>query len=74
MDLKKIIVAIATILVIIGGLNWLLYGINKDYNLVNKFFTDGTTLATLIYVLVGLGAIVMLLPLYEMLVAAPAKK
>lgn len=52
---KKVIHMIAFILLIIGGLNWLLVGaFNLD--LVMTIFGQGT-LAKLIYVLVGLSAI-----------------
>lgn len=48
--------AIAFILLIIGGLNWLLIGINSDWNLVAKVLGMGS-LARLVYVLVGLSAV-----------------
>lgn len=46
---------IALILLIVGGLNWGLVGL-LDFNLVTTIFGAGT-LATIIYVLVGLSAI-----------------
>ncbi len=46
---------VAFILLIIGGLNWLLYGINMDWNLVAKL-PGGV--AQVIYILVGLAAVV----------------
>ncbi len=49
---------IAFILLIIGGLNWLLVAFN--YNLVDSIFGMGSTIAMLIYVLVGLSAIYLL--------------
>lgn len=49
---------IAFILVIIGGLNWLLVGLG-NWNLVSMIFGIGT-LARVIYVLVGLSAVVLL--------------
>jgi uncharacterized membrane protein YuzA (DUF378 family) len=51
----KALHAIAFILVIIGGLNWLLVAFN--WNLVDGIFGMGSTLAKIIYVLVGLSAI-----------------
>lgn len=49
---------IAFLLVIIGGLNWLLVGLG-NWNLVSMIFGMGT-LAKIIYVLVGLSAVVLL--------------
>ncbi len=46
---------IAFILLVIGGLNWLLVGIMSDWNLANYI---GATAARIVYVLVGLSAIV----------------
>ncbi len=46
---------IAFILLVIGGLNWLLVAFG--YNLVDSLFGMGSTLAQIIYVLVGLSAI-----------------
>lgn len=50
---------IATILVIIGGLNWGLVGV-ANFNLVSTIFGDGSLLSSIIYILVGLSAIVMI--------------
>lgn len=50
---------IVFILVVIGGLNWGLVGA-FDYNLVDSIFGMGSTLARIIYVLVGLSALWML--------------
>lgn len=52
---QKLVYKIAIVLLIIGGLNWLLVGL-FDFNLVSAIFGD-SFLATLIYFLVGLGAI-----------------
>ena len=52
----KAIHIIAFILLVIGGLNWGLVGA-FHYNLVGKIFGDGSTITTVIYVLVGLSAI-----------------
>jgi len=43
------------ILLIIGGLNWLLVAFG--YNLVDSIFTEGSTISMIIYILVGLSAI-----------------
>ncbi|MFH1611735.1 MAG: DUF378 domain-containing protein [bacterium] len=54
---------IATILVIIGGLNWGLVGI-MDFDLVATIFGDMATVSRIVYILVGLAAIylIVLLP------------
>ena len=46
---------IAFVLLVIGGLNWLLYAFG--WNFVNMIFTDGSPIATILYVLIGLSAI-----------------
>ena len=51
----RIIDAIATILLIIGGLNWGLAIF--DINLVSAIFGEGSDLANIVYGLVGLAAI-----------------
>ncbi|SIQ01491.1 hypothetical protein SAMN05880590_101779 [Rhizobium sp. RU35A] len=53
---------VSLLLVIIGGLNWLLVGI-ADFDLVAALFGGReATLATLVYVLVGLSALWQLIP------------
>ena len=54
--MKSIIELIASILLIIGGLNWGLVGI-FDFNLVTLIAGTGIV-ATVIYVLVGISALV----------------
>jgi hypothetical protein len=51
---------IALILVIIGGLNWLLVGLFK-FDLVESIFGDMTALSRVIYTLVGVSAVYILL-------------
>ncbi len=51
---------LALILLVIGGLNWGLVGI-FDFNLVEAIFGDMTTIARIIYAVVGLSAIYTLL-------------
>ena len=46
---------VAFILLVIGGLNWLLVAFG--YNLVDSLFGMGSPLAQIVYVLVGLSAI-----------------
>ncbi len=43
------------ILLVIGGLNWLLVAFG--YNLVDSIFGMGSTIAMVVYILVGLSAI-----------------
>ncbi|MBI2426963.1 MAG: DUF378 domain-containing protein [Candidatus Kerfeldbacteria bacterium] len=50
---------VAMVLVIIGGLNWGLVGL-FEYDLVASIFGDGSGVARVIYVLVGLGALYMI--------------
>lgn len=49
---------IAFILVIVGALNWGLVGV-AEFNLVTMIFGEGT-LASIIYILVGLSALVLI--------------
>ncbi|MBW3017528.1 DUF378 domain-containing protein [Candidatus Woesearchaeota archaeon] len=56
---KNIIDWIAAILVIIGGLNWLLVGA-LDFNLVTAIFGAIPVLVKIVYVIVGLAAIYMI--------------
>lgn len=51
------ILYVATILVIVGGLNWGLVGA-FDYNLVAEIFGDQTAAARTVYVLVGISALI----------------
>ncbi|MBP2548002.1 uncharacterized membrane protein YuzA (DUF378 family) [Neorhizobium galegae] len=54
---------ITLLLIIVGGINWLLVGI-ADIDLVATIFGgQDTTLATIVYVLVGLSALWQLVPL-----------
>jgi uncharacterized membrane protein YuzA (DUF378 family) len=47
---------IATVLLIVGGLNWGLVGL-ADFDLVAAFFGEGSTLSRIVYILVGLSAL-----------------
>lgn len=47
---------VAWVLIVVGGLNWGLVGA-FDYNLVDSIFGLDSTLATVVYVVVGLAAI-----------------
>ena len=46
---------VALILVIVGGLNWLLFAFG--YNLVHTLFGTVSALETIVYILVGLSAV-----------------
>ena len=51
----KVLHIIAFILLVIGGLNWLLVAFG--WNLVEMIFGTGTVLTQIVYILVGLSAI-----------------
>jgi len=53
--LKKLIIVTALVVLIIGGLNWGLVDL-FNFNLVAALFGDGTFLARMIYILVGIAA------------------
>ncbi len=48
---------IALVLVIVGGLNWGLVGLNPNLNIVDMVFGPMSMISRLVYVLVGLAAI-----------------
>ena len=47
---------IATVLLVVGGLNWGLVGI-ADFDLVAALFGEGSTFSRLVYILVGASAL-----------------
>ncbi|CFX26450.1 conserved exported protein of unknown function [Candidatus Filomicrobium marinum] len=53
---------ITLVLVIVGALNWGLVGL-FNFNLVAAIFGEGSSLARLVYALVGLSALWQLIPL-----------
>lgn len=53
---------VALILVIVGGLNWALVGL-FSFDLVAAIFGSMSVLARIVYVLVGLGALYLLVSL-----------
>ena len=53
----KALHTIAFILVVVGGLNWLLDAFN--WNLVEAIFGAGTLITKIVYILVGLSAILL---------------
>jgi len=56
----KVLHMMAFLLLVVGGLNWLLWGA-FDYNLVDSLLTAGSMAAKVVYILVGLSAIYLLL-------------
>ncbi len=56
---------IVMILIIIGGLNWGLVGFFQ-YNLVDSIFGEGSTLARIVYDIVGLAALWSLVRAFTM--------
>lgn len=53
----KAVHVIAWILLVIGGLNWLLIGIG-GWNVVDMVFGADSTLSTIVYILVGISALI----------------
>jgi len=52
----RVVNVIALVLIIVGGLNWGLVGF-FDYNLVDSLFGAGSTMAHVVYDVVGLAAV-----------------
>lgn len=52
---------ITLLLIIVGGLNWLLVGV-ADFDLVAALFGADTTLTNIVYILVGLSALWQIIP------------
>ena len=55
MDYKKLLHVVAFVLVVVGGVNWLLFAFG--YNLVSMVLGSVPTLEMLVYVLIGLSAL-----------------
>ena len=51
---------IAFVLVMIGGLNWGLYGLFNKFDIVATIFGSIPILATIVYVLVGISALYLI--------------
>ncbi|KOO42812.1 DUF378 domain-containing protein [Priestia koreensis] len=56
--MTKFISMLASVLLIIGGLNWLF--VSLDFNLVTKLFGSSPTLVDIIYWAIGLSAVYVL--------------
>ena len=64
--------SITLLLVIVGGLNWLLVGL-FDFDLVAALFGDMSPLSRIVYILVGVSAVVQLVPLFQGIGAGDAR-
>jgi uncharacterized protein len=60
----RIINTLTLVLIIVGGLNWLLVGVAK-FDLVAAIFGEMSPLSRMVYVLVGLSALWQLIPLFR---------
>lgn len=56
----NVLIAISRVLVIIGGLNWGLVGL-FNFNLVDSIFGVGSVGSKVVYIIVGIAALVMIL-------------
>jgi uncharacterized membrane protein YuzA (DUF378 family) len=54
----KALHSVSFVLLVIGGLNWLLVGFG--WNLVDAIFSAGSTLSKIVYIIVGLATLVIL--------------
>jgi uncharacterized protein len=54
---------ITLILIIIGGINWGLIGLNSDWNVVALIFGFSPILLKIVYVIVGLSGLWQIMPL-----------
>jgi uncharacterized protein len=54
---KCVVGWIVWVLVIVGGLNWGLIGV-LNFNLVDAIFGEGSVVSTVVYILVGIAAVV----------------
>ena len=59
------ICTVGTLLAVVGAINWGLVGLFQ-FNLVTQLVGDGTTLAKVIYGLVGVGGVVTLLGFFKL--------
>ncbi|MGB2580126.1 MAG: DUF378 domain-containing protein [Minisyncoccia bacterium] len=53
----KVLHVISFVLVIVGGINWGLVGVNPSYNLVTMLLGNWPVAEQIVYILVGLSAI-----------------
>ena len=60
----RIINTLTLVLIIVGGLNWLLVGLAR-FDLVAAIFGEMSPISRLVYVRVGLAALWQLIPLFR---------
>jgi uncharacterized membrane protein YuzA (DUF378 family) len=60
----RLINTVTLVLLIVGGLNWLLVGL-LDFDLVAAIFGDMSAISRIVYVLVGLSALWQIIPLFR---------
>lgn len=58
--MDKVFNVVVAVLLIVGGLNWGLVGV-ADFNLVTALFGVGTVLTKVVYIAVGVAAVVALI-------------
>ncbi len=59
----RVLLVIAKILVIVGGLNWGLVGM-FNFNLVDAIFGEGSVGSQVVYIIVGLAALLTIIDLF----------
>ena len=59
----RVLLVIAKILVIVGGLNWGLIGVFQ-YNLVDAMFGEGSAGSQVVYIAVGVAALLTIIDLF----------
>jgi uncharacterized membrane protein YuzA (DUF378 family) len=69
----RVLNLVTLLLIIIGGVNWLLVGLADTDLVATLFGGQDSTLATIVYVLVGLSALWQLMPFFRaMSIGEPA--
>ena len=56
---------VTLILIIIGGINWGLIGLNSDWNVVALIFGFSDVLLKIVYIIVGLSGLWQIVPLVQ---------
>ena len=56
---------ITLIIIIIGGINWGLIGLNSDWNIVALIFGFSPILLKIVYIIVGLSGLWQIVPLSQ---------
>lgn len=68
MELDTLLTRIATLLVIVGAVNWGLVGLN-GFDLVAQIFGTATTMSNMIYMIVGVSGIFLVSRLNRLIAA-----